>query len=174
MPAKGTTIKTGKRHVLVNPKFIKSIQKIPKYKKYTHADLKKIFDTANLHIREAIYNDPSGFRLPNSLGILAINKYKTNKLIVDRKSSSLFKKEIPFLNLHSFGYMFNIKYCRVTNSNYKSLLKCFKFVPERNFKRGLAKIIKETGGEKYMAISNQSFLTKIALTKLFRTVELTD
>lgn len=177
MPAKGTSLRTGERHVIFNPKFVRRILRNPKYKgKYTHADLKKIFDTANLHIKQSVFEDPSGFRLPNNLGVLVVNKYKpkADKVIINRSQSKLYKKDIPYLNLHSFGNMFNIKYCKVTNSNYRNLLKCFKFIPERSFNRELAKIIKTTGGEQYLEKNDQSFISKTRLTKLFRTAEITD
>lgn len=171
MPKKGKTLLHGKREPFFGKAFIKRLREEHPELEFTDAQLKDICDSANLKIAESVYKDPTGFRLPFNLGILAITKYKSKKTIIDRASSAKYKKAIPYLNLHSFGYMFVIRHFKYTESRNQTRTHVYKFTPERKFKRNLAKIIKETGGEIYQNFNNQSFLTKSKLTHLFTTTE---
>lgn len=167
MPAKGTTLRVGERHPVFSKDFVTKLKNDLPHLNYSQKELKEIFDLANLKIKEEILKDPSGFRLPCNMGILAVSKYKHKTTVCDYRNSRDFKKKIPYLNLHSFGNMFAIKYYRVSDNKIGDMIKFFKFHPTRDFKRNLAKVVKETGGEEYMNHTSQSFFSKRQLTKLF-------
>lgn len=140
MPAKGTTLKCGERTSIIGKDL---------YKFYTEStsdpvDYKTFITVVletNTQIKEWVLSEPSGFMLPNSLGFLAINRFKPHQRSIDAYRSKLLNKRIPHLNLHSYGYIFFINWFSHGLNTRK--IKVYKFTAERKFKRSLAKRIFE-------------------------------
>ena len=68
-------------------------------------------------IQGYILDDTTGFKLPHSMGYLAMTKFKPKKPRKDHCNSNKYQKDIPYLNLHSFGFIAYVRW----------------FKPHRNF-----------------------------------------
>lgn len=94
------------------------------------------------------------FNLPFGLGYMEITKskikyYKTSNYSVDWKATLEAGKKIYYLNEHSDSYNYNISW-EVPNN--REVIKAYRFVGCRNFKRTLAKIIKNREQDYYEKI----------------------
>lgn len=121
---------------------------------------------SNAEIVEQILNNELGFKLPNNLGYIAINKFKQKKdyVVTDWQNSKKFSKFIPQLNLHTMGYMFKIKLFK--NNNIKPL-RVYFMQSHRTFKRELAKRLKE-GKQKYLELDNSYFNKRFSIENIFK------
>lgn len=134
MPAKGKTLKIGQRRKVIGREMYKT------YKENTEnpVDYKtfiKIILETNEEIKNWVLNDPSGFMLPQGLGFIAVNKFKPYKKPVDYVHSKQYKKRIPNLNLHTYGYTFYINWFNNGLRFVKS--RSYGFDAERKFNRAL-------------------------------------
>lgn len=167
MPAKGKTLKLGKRKNPIAPCFYRTLKN--RNKELTdipNMEIKKIIDRCNELILESIIYDPTGFRLPLMLGHISVNKFKSQNQAVDVLNSRIYKKRIPHLNLHSFGYRFSIMHFKRTESRMNPLTKIFKYVPTRQLTKKLSDYIKQTGGEHFSNYRSNHFISKKKINKL--------
>ena len=132
----------------------------------SNVEIKQIITRCNALAVESVIKDPGGFKLPASLGHICINKFKSKNLAVDAYNSKIFKKKIPHVNLHSFGYRFAIRFLKRNESKANTIIKNFVFRPSRSFTRSLAKYIKETGGEHFSNYKSNHFVSKKKLNNL--------
>lgn len=135
--------------------------------KQQHYDI--IFNSNKL-IAEAILENPFGFKLPNGLGYIAIDKYKPKpnksgktKKAIDWVNTNKFKKLIYLTNLHSFGWIYRI---RLYKSPHAPNLDCYTFKAQRLLKRALAVKIKE--GKQYHHIDRSYFSRRFSIDKIFK------
>ena len=123
----------------------------------------KIIHTTNLIIKNSIIEEEAGVKLPESLGNIIVVKYKSKKVPTDWVNSVKFKRKIPLLNLHSFGYIYHIKW-------FKIGVRCaniyiYKFIPYRILKRGVAKSVKS--GKKYFKWENTDLWSTTKLERRY-------
>lgn len=126
-----------------------------------------IIKRSNNLIAEAILNNPYGFKLPNQLGYLAVDKFKPKKgsriKPVDWITTNKLGKLTYLTNLHSFGYIHHIKLYK--NPNKKNL-DCYVFKAQREVNRELAQKIK--GGKNYHEIDRSFFSRRFSIDKIFK------
>lgn len=92
-------------------------------------------------IRDHVLDNPLGFKLPYNLGYIAVDKFKAKKsyVAIDWVNTKRLGKHVPLTNLHSFGYMYKIKFY----PNLRILpIKNYALDAHRVMKRMLAYIIK--------------------------------
>lgn len=97
-------------------------------------------------VDKIIYEDKV-FKMPFSVGEINIQKYKPEledvkkrTSFIDWKNTAKVGKIVYHLNEHSNGFKFTIKWKK--KKNVIRYVEIYKFVPTRNFKRTLAKVIK--------------------------------
>lgn len=140
MPSKGTGYKTGKRNLIMNPEFFDEVREELGID-MSDQDIRKIIVTSNDEIREAVVAGDDAFKLPEQLGYLVITKYKSHKKPVDWINSRKFKKKVPLLNLHSFNYIYHIKWFKKSDRRFATQ-EVYKLEPARKFKRQVALNVK--------------------------------
>lgn len=130
---------------------------------------KEIINESLLEIREYILENELGFKLPANLGYIAVNKFKQldDYVVIDWQSTKKYKKVIPVVNLHSFGYMFKIQFFK--NKSIRPLDVYFMNA-HRHFKRALSKKIK-AGEQNYMKLDNSFFTKRFRINNIFKNSE---
>ncbi len=164
MPAKGSKLLCGKRIPIIDKSMFNVFKLENKDINMSLKEYTDICNHANLLISECILKEPLGFKLPY-FGYIAVNRFKSNKKAIDVNSSRIYKKEIPFLNMHTMGYRFAIKFFKVTDSSRVTLVKVFKYNADRKLKRKLAALLKSTGGEQFLNMKTNHYITKSAISK---------
>lgn len=142
MPAKNSPGKFGKKFRLLNASFHRKFMKdtgiqIP------YALFAKIIQTNTQNIADSVVNETEGVQLPENFGQIVVTKYKPHKMSrrkrADHLNSKKFKKFVPMLNLHTFGYIFYIRWfkigARIQNIKYFHLYRA------RPLKRAVSKSI---------------------------------
>lgn len=140
MPAKGCGYQFPNRDHVLSPKLWKS------YKEKTGSDISyqqfsDIIKEGNKKIFEAIIEDESGFKLPENLGYLCVIKYKTKKKAINWIDTKKYGKKIYYLNLHSFGYRYHIKWFKTGISRF-SFNEVYKFAPLRIMRTEVSKQVR--------------------------------
>lgn len=160
MPSKPLLV--GKRYNPINTKFWKRfLEDTGEYVDYK--TFCEIIQKTNLIIRNSIVEEEAGIKLPESLGHIIVVKYKSKKVPTDWVNSVKHKKKIPLLNLHSFGYIYHIKWFKIAASCAN--LYVYKFIPYRRLKRSVAKAIKE--GKKYFKWENTDLWSTTKLERRY-------
>jgi hypothetical protein len=154
MPAKGTSLIYGKKEQVIDKEFLKRLKLEYPEIQMSEKEIKQLCKDANSIIADSIINDTSGFKFPNFLGYVSVAKYKASnpERIFNLSVSAKYKKAVPMLNLHSFGYMFKFCYFSAKPSKVDPVLTSYKFRPSRVLNRAFAKHIKETSGQQYFTI----------------------
>lgn len=142
MPSKNCPGKFGKKFRPLNPKLYKAFVKETGIDIDIHTFF-KIIRTNLKNISDSIISEPEGVQLPENMGCIVVKKYKPSKeskKAPDYLNSKKIGSTVPFLNLHSFGYMYNIRWYKIgTRVRNISLYTLYKTRP---LKRGVAKSIK--------------------------------
>lgn len=143
MPSKNTPGKFGKKFVPLNPSLWRRFMRETGVE-IEYNTFKRIVNTNTQNIVESIINEPEGVQLPENMGCIVITKYKINanrkKRNLDFVNTLKLGKNVPLLNLHSFGYVYNIRWYK--NEVKVKNLKLFSLYKARPLKRGVAKAIK--------------------------------
>lgn len=140
MPAKGTSYQLPNRDQVLCPALWKAFKE--KHKSdISYADFTKIVKESNKKIYETIINDENGFKLPENLGYLCVIKYKTKKKAINWADTKKFGKTIYFLNLHSFGFRYHIKWFKTGISRF-AFNEVYKFAPLRTMRTEVSKNVK--------------------------------
>lgn len=143
-----------------------------KYKKqYPDSDVTKqqfsdILLESNFAIRDTILDNPLGFKLPLSIGYIAVDKFKPNKQFkpIDWVASRRLGRQIPRTNLHTFGYTFKVKLYK--NPSFRPMLG-YIMNAHRLLKRKLAQnIIKED--KQYISIDPTYFSRRFRIDKIIK------
>lgn len=164
MPSKNTTLRTGDRFNPITKKLWKEFVK----EREIDIDFKtfrNIIETSNETMRESVIHEEAGVELPERLGHVVVNKYKkiSKKRPVDWINTNKLGKFVPLLNLHSFGYMYNIRWYTV-GTIFKNR-RIYRFVPYRIMTRAVAKNIKS--GKQYFSWNDSDFWSTSKLQRSF-------
>jgi len=140
MPHKGTHYQLPDRDQVLSPALWKL------YKEKTKSDISysqfsEIIKVSNKKIFDAIVEDSDGFKLPENLGYLCVIKYKTKKKAINWADTKKYSKTIYYLNLHSFGYRYHIKWFKTGISRF-AFNEVYKFAPLRNLRNEVSKNIR--------------------------------
>jgi hypothetical protein len=140
MPAKGSSYQLPDRDQVLSPKLWKAYKE-KHNSTITYADFTKIVKESNKMICDTIVDDENGFKLPENLGYLCIIKYKTKKKAINWQDTKKYGKTIYFLNLHSFGFRYHIKWFKTGISRF-AFNEVFKFAPLRTMRTDVSKNVK--------------------------------
>lgn len=116
---------------------------------------KTILKELNEGIRDKILQNSEDIHLPCGLGRIRIKKRKMTfnkereKLKVDWATSRKLKKTVYHLNDHTNGNRYRWFWYKRTNFFFNQQLKPYAFIPSRENKRALAKILKTEKGRDY-------------------------
>lgn len=161
MPTKGTRFKYYQRYNLVNHDLWRKYKKETKDKIPYTVFLKYVTKIMS-ELQQWTFREPIGFRLPEKTGYMAINKFKARPEYksVNYITSIALKKPVYNQNLHTNGYMMNIKWFKTDRSLFDRIY-FYYFDACRNYKRGLAKFIKTKPPVLYNQFINRHFRKKI-------------
>lgn len=160
MPAKGFRTE---RDNIINLKFHKQFVEDTGIN-ISYKDLKRIIVESNKEIANVIVAGDDGFKLPANLGVIVASKYKSDKKMIDWKNSNLLKKRVYHLNLHTFGYNFDIRWFKF-DVRQLAFSKVFKFTSCRSLSRAVSAFGKETNGSKYHEWKYSDFYNSTRLDK---------
>ena len=160
MPSKGYR---RTRNNVISEKFFNSIKKDSKLE-IDYKTFQKIILESNSTIFDIVANEPTGFKLPEGLGYLVVTKYKSNKKPIDWKNTHKYKKVIYLTNLHSFGYISHIKWCKFSIARFK-YNEIYKFEPCRYLTRKVSANTK--AGVTYFNWQNSDFWSTSKLDRLY-------
>lgn len=140
MPAKNTHLQLPDRDQVLSPELWKNYKE--KYKSdISYKEFSIIIKDSNKKIYQAVIEDENGFKLPENLGYLVVIKYKTKRKAINWIDTKKYGKTIYYLNLHSFGYRYHIKWFKTGISRF-AFNEVYKFAPLREMRREVSKIIK--------------------------------
>jgi hypothetical protein len=131
--------------------------------KMSFAQWKNCIKSYNLVWREQMLKQPFGYDLPQGLGVIAVDKYEGRSDLINLADSIKYGKPVIYLNLHSFGFRYKIKWYkhRIVNFRYHRI---YSFDACREVKRALASIIK-SGLDPYENIKQPTIREKMRLKK---------
>jgi hypothetical protein len=161
MPAKGCRNKYGERY---NPLTKKLWER---FKEATGIEIeylvfRDIIWTYNEEVALGV-TDEAGVEMPEGMGHMVVTKYKSKKTPVDWVNTVRLGKKIPLLNMHSFGYIFHIKWYKMGMRVANKFI--YKFKPYRSLQRQVAANVK--AGKKYHPWNDSDFWST---TKMERTL----
>lgn len=126
-----------------------------------------IVKRSNELIATAILENPYGFKLPEQLGYIAIDKFKPKKgsriKPIDWITTNKTGKLTYLTNLHSFGFIYVIKWYKNPNRKF---LDCYVFKAQKKLNRALAQKIK--AGKDYTKIDRSFFNRRFSIDKIFK------
>lgn len=125
-----------------------------------------VIKKSNSLIALAILENPFGFKLPNNLGYIAVDKYKPKKdgrKPIDWVTTNKLHKLTFLTNLHSFGWIYHIKFYK--NPNKKNI-DCYTFKPQKLLRAALANRIK--AGKDYEPLDRSFFSRRFSIDKIFK------
>lgn len=125
-----------------------------------------ILKASTLAIRDSVLDNPLGFKLPYSLGYIAVDKFenKKNYRIIDWPNTLKLGRHVPLTNFHSFGHIYKIK----LYPNLKILpMRNFIFKAHRLFNRALAKNIK-LNLRQYISIDSSYYSKRFNIDNLIK------
>lgn len=140
MPAKGSSYQLPDRDQVLSPQLWKAFKEKSKMD-ISYADFTKIIKESNKKICNTAVEDENGFKLPENLGYLCIIKYKTKKKAINWADTKKYGKTIYFLNLHSFGFRYHIKWFKTGISRFP-FNEVYKFAPLRTMRTDVSKNVK--------------------------------
>lgn len=114
-------------------------------------------------IKEHILTNPLGFKLPFNIGYIAVDKFKAKAhyVAVDWVNTRRLGRRIPLINLHSFGYMYKVKF--YPNMSIKPL-KNYEMEAHRKLNRSLGQnILNNT--QQYISIDRNYFSKRFHIDK---------
>lgn len=94
-------------------------KKYPQLMKYTNVEISAYVEVFNRRISQEVVTNRNGVRLPEGLGIIIAGACKVSKKTADKKidygTSMKLGYPVPYLNLHSDGYVAKVKYSNFDN-----------------------------------------------------------
>src|SRR5688572_13236212 len=140
MPAKGTNYELPNRKQVLSRDLWKEFIKETSIE-ISFKDFSDIIKDSNKKIAETITEDENGFKLPENLGYLCIIKYKTKHKAINWADTKKYGKTIYYLNLHSFGYRYHIKWFKTGIARF-AFNDVYKFAPLRDMRTDVSKKIR--------------------------------
>lgn len=140
MPALGSHYDIPDRDHILSPDLWKAYKEKSK-SEISYKDFTTIIKESNKKIYKAIIEDERGFKLPENLGYLCVIKYKTKHKAINWKDTKKYGKTIYYLNLHSFGYRYHIKWFKTGICRFP-FNEVYKFVPLRTMRTEVSKLIR--------------------------------
>jgi hypothetical protein len=167
MPAKGSNLKNGKRHNIVDKAFYRQFKRETGIE-ITYTEFVLIINTSNKAIQDKVINNISGFKLPESMGYLAVTRYKpkTGTRSIDWNKTKQTGSLCYHTNFHSNGYRPRILWLTDRLSSCR-FISTYKFQSDRALSRGVSKQVFE--GKIYNEFTYDDFKfrkIKINLDKL--------
>jgi hypothetical protein len=109
---------------------------------------KQIIVESNKIIADIIVKGEDGFRIPKGMGAWVVSKYKSTNYTTDYGNTRKLGKWIKFLNLHTYGFQFKLKWFKidVTHLAYQGV---YKFKGARSLTRAIGAMAKKTNGKNY-------------------------
>jgi hypothetical protein len=125
---------------------IKTIYEKYPYEYINYKMYKEIITTFHTLLSTEVRNTYEGIKLPNQMGVLRINKRRTNpdNKVIDFKKSKEYGEKIYHTNLHSEGYYGFYNWDKAFPHCVMRLKSIYKFVPTRHNKRALSAKIKSS------------------------------
>lgn len=140
MPAPGCGYQLPDRDQVLSVELWKSYKEKTK-SEISFQEFSTIIKESNRKIHNAIVEDADGFKLPENLGYLCVIKYKTKKKAVNWADTKKYGKTIYYLNLHSFGFRYHIKWFKTGISRF-AFNEVYKFAPLRTLRTEVSKRIR--------------------------------
>lgn len=160
MPAKGTSYH---RNNIISKELYKKF--LDEFKmEIDYETFVDIILESNSIIFDIIANEPTGFKIPENMGYWVVTKYKTKKKPIDWKNSRRLKKQVYLTNLHSFGYVYHIKWCKFAIARFK-FNEIYKFSSCRFLARKVAQNGKN--GFTYFNWKNSDFWNTFKLDRTY-------
>lgn len=158
MPAKGSVGKFHGRKAFINKKLW------TKYKKETkldvsYTDFAAIFDSTTVQIKKWVLREPAGFKISPKLGNIAVNTFKTYGDFKTYTNTRFEGKAIRNFNLHTNGNVYKLQWFHTTRT-YIDRVPFWFFIASREFKRSLAKVLKEGVAPVYNTYMQDQFVAK--------------
>lgn len=163
MPAAGYTYS---REQVIDKEFFKGFLKVhPELQSIINYDtFKDIILESNQLMFDTVANDDQGIKLPENMGYVAVTKYKSKKKARDWANSIKYGKVIYHLNLHSFGFIYHIKWFKAGIAKFAHNY-IYKFEPNRFLKRAVAANVKS--GKPYLEWNLTDFWSASKLQRAF-------
>lgn len=129
--------------------------------KITYNQYITVLKESTAAIRDHVLDNPLGFKLPYHFGYIAVDKFKAKAeyTAVDWINTRRLGRRVPLTNLHSFGYMFKIKFYPNPRIH---CLKNYMFKPHRVINRMLGANIKQNLRE-YISIERNYFSKRFTI-----------
>jgi hypothetical protein len=162
MPAKGKGYQLPDRDQVLGPALWKAFKE-KHNSDISYQDFTKIIKESNKKIYDTVISDENGFKLPENLGYLCVIKYKTKKKAINWADTKKYGKKIYYLNLHSFGFRYHIKWFKTGISRF-AFNEIYKFAPLRNMRRDVSQKIRD--GKDYYEWNLRDFWDFNKLEKL--------
>lgn len=128
----------------IYPKYVEYVEKKEKYI-LSQSDFIKVCGEFNKRVVEAIL-DGKTFYMPSAMGHIDIQKLETFDPkydgYIDWPNSVKYGKQIYHTNPHSDGYRYRVVWWRLDNQS-RGGSKLYNFTACRDFKRTLAKLLKD-------------------------------
>lgn len=140
MPAKGSSWKTGPRNLILCKEFYDTVRQQTKLE-LSDKEIREIILESNKEMANIVANSDDVLKLPEDLGYIAVTKYKSKKRPVDWIATRKVGKRVLALNLHSFDYIYHIKWFKTSGGKF-GIKKVYRLEPTRLLKRTVAKNVK--------------------------------
>lgn len=139
MPLEGMSLIKGPRTLLLS-------RTLPLYDNFVKetgieidaATFKKIIKATSKKMAYSAATDPEGVQLPE-IGYLVVSKFKPRKPYINKGKTYKTGKKTLYLNLHTFGYVYKMKWYRA-GSRIKNIA-LFAFRPRRPLNQEIYKSI---------------------------------
>lgn len=158
------TLRAGKRFNPITLKFWRKFRR-ERGIDIDYKTFQKIIWTHNQIMMDCAANEEAGIELPERLGHIVVTKFKSKNINrpIDWVNTKKVGKIIPLLNLHSFGFMFHIRWFKMVTI-FKNR-RIYRFEPYRLFKRAVAANAK--AGKKYFKWDDSDFWSESRMIRSF-------
>lgn len=160
MPAKGYS---QRRNNIITKDLYKTFKKDTGIE-IDYKTFQNIIIESNSTIFDIVANEATGFKLPEGMGYLVVTKYKSKKKSVDWQNSKRLKRAVYLTNLHSFGFISHIKWCKFSIARFK-FNEIYKFESARNLARKVS--ANTIAGMTYFNWQNSDFWNTSKLDRLY-------
>jgi len=155
----------GKKHLIVTRAFFTVFKKKNPNIEITYKDFTNIINSSNTIVKDFILSEQLGCSLPLDLGHLCVIKYKPSKSFIDKVTLRKTGKIVPLLNIHTFEYMYSIRYFNKTNS-YSNPSSLYYLKPCRKLKKELSVSLQGIDYPNYLSLKTNHFFESKLSKKL--------